>query len=92
MVGVYVAGATLLQQRNVHMSALHHIIGLILFNGNASKQVYHLNPMPVLLCSCNYNVFEAQIRLNHFQLSVAPDTTLHKVDQFACDFDQKVLA
>ena len=33
------AGALLLRQRNVPMSALHHLVGLILFHGNASKQV-----------------------------------------------------
>ena len=38
--GVCTAGAVLLRQRNVHMSALHHIAGLILFHGNASKQVW----------------------------------------------------
>ncbi len=33
------ADAVLLRQRNVHMSALHHLMGLILFHGNASKLV-----------------------------------------------------
>ena len=33
------AGAILLKQRNLHMSAVHHIIGVILFHGNTSKQV-----------------------------------------------------
>ena len=37
--GICTAGAVLLRQRNVHMSALHHIAGLILFHGNASKLV-----------------------------------------------------
>jgi len=39
--GVCTAGAVLLRQRNLHMSALHHITGLILFHGNASKLVCH---------------------------------------------------
>lgn len=33
------AGAVLLRERNVHMSALHHLVGLILFHGNARKLV-----------------------------------------------------
>ncbi len=37
------AGAVLLRQRNQHMSALHHIVGLILFHGNASKLVGYLS-------------------------------------------------
>ncbi len=36
---VCTAGAVLLRQRNMHMSALHHIVGLILFHGNVSKLV-----------------------------------------------------
>jgi len=39
LLGVCMAGAVLLRQRNVHMSALHHIVGLILFHGNISKLV-----------------------------------------------------
>lgn len=37
--GVCTAGAALLRQRNMHMSALQHIVGLILFHGNATKLV-----------------------------------------------------
>ena len=36
VVSVCSAGAILLRQRNIHMSALHHIIGV---HGNASKLV-----------------------------------------------------
>lgn len=39
--GVCIAGAVLLRERNVHMSAVHHIAGLILFHGNATKLVGH---------------------------------------------------
>ena len=39
VVSIGSAGAILLRQRNIHMSALHHIIGLVLFHGNASKLV-----------------------------------------------------
>ena len=39
--GLCTAGAVLLRLRNVHMSALHHLIGLILFHGNSSKLVCH---------------------------------------------------
>lgn len=38
-IGLCTAGAVLLRERNIHMSALHHIAGLILFHGNASKMV-----------------------------------------------------
>ena len=37
--GICTAGAVLVRQRNVHMSALHHLAGLILFHENASKLV-----------------------------------------------------
>ena len=37
--GICTSGAVLLRQRNVHMSALHHLAGLIFFHGNASKLV-----------------------------------------------------
>ena len=40
--GLCSAGSTLLRERNVHLSALHHIVGLILFHGNASKLVTKL--------------------------------------------------
>ena len=53
--GVCMAGAVL-RQKNVHMSALHHIVGLILFHGNISK----------LVCSvtkCNKCVSLSEIRL-----------------------------
>ena len=42
LTGICTAGAALLRQRNVHMSALHHVVGLILFHGNASKQVLYI--------------------------------------------------
>ena len=38
---VCAAGSILLKERNVHMSAFHHLMGIILFHGNASKQVIH---------------------------------------------------
>ena len=39
---VCVSGAILLRSRNIHMSAVHYLIGLILFHGNLSKTVsYH---------------------------------------------------
>ena len=37
--GICTAGSLLLKARNTHMSALQHMVGLILFHGNASKQV-----------------------------------------------------
>ena len=37
--GLCSAGSILLRERNVHLSALHHIVGLIHFHGNASKLV-----------------------------------------------------
>lgn len=39
LAGVCTARASLLRERCIHMSAFHHITGLILFNGNASKLV-----------------------------------------------------
>lgn len=36
---VCTAGAILLKSHNLHMSALQHIVGILLFHGNASKQV-----------------------------------------------------
>ena len=36
---VCASGAILLRSRNVHMSAVHHLVGLILFHGNLSKMV-----------------------------------------------------
>ena len=41
---VYAAGAILLRSRNIHMSAVHHLIGLILFHGNLSKIVSYATP------------------------------------------------
>ena len=37
---ICMAGCILLRARNIHMSAFQHIIGLLLFHGNATKQVY----------------------------------------------------
>ena len=36
------AGSILLKTRNIHMSALQHLTGLLLFHGNATKQVYYM--------------------------------------------------
>ena len=36
---VCMAGSILLRARNIHMSAVQHLVGLLLFHGNASKQV-----------------------------------------------------
>ena len=36
---ICLAGSILLRTRNIHMSALQHIVGLLLFHGNATKQV-----------------------------------------------------
>lgn len=46
---ICMAGSILLRARNIHMSAFQHIVGLLLFHGNATKQVYlyiyHLSTM-----------------------------------------------
>lgn len=36
---ICMAGSILLRARNIHMSAFQHIVGLLLFHGNATKQV-----------------------------------------------------
>ena len=36
---ICMAGSILLRSRNIHMSAFQHIVGLLLFHGNATKQV-----------------------------------------------------
>ena len=40
---ICMAGAILLRSRNIHMSALQHIVGLLRFHGNATKQVLLYN-------------------------------------------------
>lgn len=52
LISVCTAGAVLLRARNVHMSALHHIAGLILFHGNASKLVRHLEYLGAFVYVC----------------------------------------
>lgn len=37
---ITMAAAVLLKERSDRMSALQHLVGIILFHGNASKQVY----------------------------------------------------
>ena len=37
-------------------------------------------------------IIQAHTRLNHFNLCVSATATLNKVDQFAADFDQKVMS
>ena len=46
------AGSILLKTRNIHMSALQHLTGLLLFHGNATKQVCSINY--TMLCTCMY--------------------------------------
>lgn len=36
---ICMAGSILLRARNIHMSALQHVVGILLFHGNATKQV-----------------------------------------------------
>ena len=41
LTGLCMAGSILLRQRNTHMSALHHMVGIVLHHGNASKMVLY---------------------------------------------------
>ena len=54
---VCVSGAILLRSRNIHMSAIHHLIGLVLFHGNLSKTVSYLGfiikSIIIMLSVCN---------------------------------------
>lgn len=60
---VCIAAAVLLKQRCERMCALQHLIGIILFHGNASKQVY-----------CTYMI---SITLQHnYYLFIDPKTSL----------------
>ena len=54
------AGASLLrQQRIIHMSALHHIAGLILFHGNATK-----------LVKCTYVYYAFSFHMKFYKLNL----------------------
>ena len=54
---VCVSGAILLRSRNIHMSAIHHLISLVLFHGNLSKTVSYLGfiikSIIIMLSACN---------------------------------------
>ena len=48
---ICMAGCVLLRARNIHISAFQHIVGLLLFYGNSTKQVAMLLiEICVLLC------------------------------------------
>ena len=49
--GIAVAVAVLLQQRNTHMNALQYIVGVLLWQGHATKEVRS--------CICNIAVLKA---------------------------------
>ena len=54
------AGVSLLrQQRNIHMSALHHIAGLTLFHGNATK-----------LVKCTYVYYAFSFHMKFYKLNL----------------------
>lgn len=54
LASICTAGTVLLRQRNMHMSALQHIAGLILFHGNASKLAHvRLNHLQLAVTRCN---------------------------------------
>lgn len=57
--GVCMAGAMLLRQRNIHLSALHHIVGLVLFHGNISKQVILYKSQLIIMFSLYYHLLTA---------------------------------
>lgn len=46
---ICMAGCVLLRARNIHMSAFQHIVGLLLFHGNSTKQVAMLL---IEICVC----------------------------------------
>lgn len=92
---VCVAGAVLLKNRNMHMSAIQHIIGLLLFHGNVNKQVSSekiTSLWCVLVLNCVFFSKQTRIRLNHLQLTVSPTATLTKMTEFGNNFDEKVLS
>ena len=50
---VCASGAILLRSRNIHMSAVHYLIGLVLFHGNLSKTVSYMQITCLYVCiSC----------------------------------------
>jgi len=72
------------------MSSLQHLIGIILFHGNASKQVSSLQRFILLMCLIV--LLEAQKRLARLQLSVSTTATLKKMDELSEGYDAPVRA
>ena len=49
---ICMAGCVLLRARNIHMSAFQHIVGLLLFHGNSTKQMAILFYKLIKICVC----------------------------------------
>lgn len=77
------------------MSALQHLVGIILFHGNASKQVStgtHLLRAQTHSMSVNIYLMQTQRRLAHLQMCVSTTSTLKKMDELRHDHDGPVRA
>ena len=83
---ICMAGSILLRTRNIHMSAMQHYTGLLLFHGNATKQVC----MNILVCTKRALTFQTVVRLNKLQVCTSSEATLHKVDECAEGHDDLV--
>ena len=88
--GLCTAGALLSRQRNLHMSALHNIVGVIFFHGNASKQVCIIIIIELLVPK-NSSFTEGSCAVKPSWPSVSPDATLSMVNRLAAGYDIKVL-
>ena len=84
------AAAVLLKERCEDMNALQHLLGVVLFDGNASKQVYELVNAIVLVVLFTYCI-QAHKRLSRLQLAVSATSTLTKMDQFCHNYDAVVI-
>lgn len=73
----------------MHMSAVHHLIGLILFHGNLSKTVSCIQLSTIV----NYmSVIKPQgiVRLNHLQVCVSHQSIMSKMDEIAAGYEERV--
>jgi hypothetical protein len=75
----------------MHMNALPYILSILLWHGNASKEVRLHVPCIITMSQsrCNF-ILQTMERLNQVHLSVSHTSLLRKLSELGEDFDRVV--
>ena len=87
---VCVSGAILLKGRNIHMSAIHHLIGLVHFHGNLSKTVNYLDFIIKSIIIIMLSVYVINKGNCEAQPCVSHQAILSKMDEMAAGFELRI--